>query len=282
VTEYDPDRGFGDTVTCRIVTGPGWLLFDPKRNVLLGVPRIDDVGDTVTVLQADDGKGGIGRQAFTIHVAEAAPDVAAPNYVIPVPSFDIPFTMPMRPFVFLWPRAVVAAGAAVEEWSIQVSGRGVDTVVRGIRDTSVSVNLKNTIRPSSQYTWYLRARIDGRDTTVGGPYAFVTSSASRLVVISSLIPEKYLLYQNYPNPFNGGTVIRFALPVQSEVSLKLYNILGQEVKNLLQDNLVAGYQELYWEPVSMATGTYFIVMRAKGLENDQKEFCAVKKLLYLK
>ena len=56
---------------------------------------------------------------------------------------------------------------------------------------------------------------------------FVTSSASRLVVISSLIPEKYLLYQNYPNPFNGGTVIRFALPVQSEVSLKLYNILGQ-------------------------------------------------------
>ena len=76
-----------------------------------------------------------------------------------------------------------------------------------------------------------------------------------------VIPQKFTLEQNYPNPFNPSTIIRFALPEASFVTLKIYNILGQVVKTLVNEQKNAGTYNVQWRGdnnfgVKVSSGTY--------------------------
>ncbi len=71
-----------------------------------------------------------------------------------------------------------------------------------------------------------------------------------------MLPEKYQLGQNFPNPFNSSTQINFHLPEASKVTLTVYNILGQEVARLVDDEIPAGYHSVKWDASGLASGTY--------------------------
>ncbi len=88
---------------------------------------------------------------------------------------------------------------------------------------------------------------------------------------NSNLPRSMVLYQNYPNPFNPFTTIRFDIPLleeeMSEVSLKIYNALGQQVKTLYQGKLASGSYSLEWEGAddegnSLPAGNYYAVLKA--------------------
>ena len=89
------------------------------------------------------------------------------------------------------------------------------------------------------------------------------------------IPTQYLLAQNYPNPFNPTTSIRFDIPTASRVTLKLFNVLGQEVATLVQEEKVAGSYEAQWNADRFSSGVYFYRLTAGS-------FTSVKKMLLLK
>lgn len=77
------------------------------------------------------------------------------------------------------------------------------------------------------------------------------------------IPTTYYLHQNYPNPFNPSTTIEFDLPKASEVTLKIFNILGEEVVTLVSDRLTAGNYSYEWFMTSgMASGVYLYRLEA--------------------
>ncbi len=97
-----------------------------------------------------------------------------------------------------------------------------------------------------------------------------------------LDPESFHLKQNYPNPFNPTTTIKFALPTQSQVTVTIYDILGREVKELVNDRLQAGYYHFSWNASMYATGVYFYRIVAQSLSGDRRSFVKVKKLLLLK
>lgn len=78
-----------------------------------------------------------------------------------------------------------------------------------------------------------------------------------IAVISTGIPEKYMLYQNYPNPFNPQTDIKFDIAKSGFVSLKVYNVLGKEVKQLYSGNLNAGKYEFRFNGSDLSSGIYF-------------------------
>jgi len=61
------------------------------------------------------------------------------------------------------------------------------------------------------------------------------------------LPKTYALNQNYPNPFNPMTTIKYQLPKNSDVRLVIYNIMGQEVRNLVSENQPAGYYQIIWD-----------------------------------
>ena len=89
------------------------------------------------------------------------------------------------------------------------------------------------------------------------------------------LAKAYELYQNYPNPFNPVTIIRYDIPSQSKVTLKIYNILGQEVVTLVDDVQEAGRKIVSWNASQLASGVYFCRLYAG-------EFSGVKKMLLIK
>jgi photosystem II stability/assembly factor-like uncharacterized protein len=71
------------------------------------------------------------------------------------------------------------------------------------------------------------------------------------------LPMTYSLYQNFPNPFNGLTTIRYDLPIAAHVEVKLYDILGREVRTMLSGSQQAGTQQVSLEANGLASGVYF-------------------------
>jgi photosystem II stability/assembly factor-like uncharacterized protein len=89
------------------------------------------------------------------------------------------------------------------------------------------------------------------------------------------IPVSFALFQNYPNPFNPQTVIRFDIPVKSNVSLKIFNILGQEVKTLVYSELSPGEKSVSWNGkdnagLSVNSGIYVYELRAGDYRESKK------------
>jgi len=89
------------------------------------------------------------------------------------------------------------------------------------------------------------------------------------------MPTVYKLEQNYPNPFNPSTIIRYSIPRNSPVTLKIYNILGQEVETLFQGTQNAGFYQVEFNGANLASGVYFYSLQAGS-------YSSVKKLLLLK
>jgi hypothetical protein len=99
------------------------------------------------------------------------------------------------------------------------------------------------------------------------------------------LPKVFALYQNYPNPFNPTTTIKFALPVQSQVSVEVFNALGQRVSALVNGTIAAGYHSAEWNGTGgagqpMGSGVYFVRFAATG--TDGRGFNAVQKMMLLK
>src|SRR5208283_254118 len=100
-------------------------------------------------------------------------------------------------------------------------------------------------------------------------------------------PVVYKLYQNYPNPFNPSTTIQFEIPNPSVVTVKIYNILGQEVATLLDNTTVEGTQLLNFNASNLASGVYFCRIVAEQIADAENgippmEFTSIKKMMLLK
>jgi hypothetical protein len=107
-----------------------------------------------------------------------------------------------------------------------------------------------------------------------------TADFSKTVEVEILNPKEFALNQNFPNPFNPSTKINFSLAVDSKVSLKVFNVLGQEVSTLLNGNLSAGNHEINFNAAGMNTGVYFYKLEAAGI--DGTNFNSVRKMILSK
>ncbi|MCW8803579.1 MAG: T9SS type A sorting domain-containing protein, partial [Ignavibacteriaceae bacterium] len=99
------------------------------------------------------------------------------------------------------------------------------------------------------------------------------------------IPSDYSLKQNYPNPFNPKTRIDFSLPVESNVKLVIYNILGQEVIRLIANQMTAGNHTVVWNASDasgskLTSGIYLYKLTASGINGN--EFQEIKKMILMK
>ena len=93
-----------------------------------------------------------------------------------------------------------------------------------------------------------------------------------VVNYNSEIPDSYSLSQNYPNPFNPATKIKFALPTSGFTSLKVYDISGKEISNLLNSNIQAGTYEVLFDASNFSSGAYFYKLESNGYIETKKMF----------
>lgn len=83
-------------------------------------------------------------------------------------------------------------------------------------------------------------------------------------------PAEFRLYQNYPNPFNPETAIKFKLPKSSFVTLKIFNLAGQEIAGLVEGFKVAGDHEVKWQSQDLPSGVYFYRLQAGNFSETKK------------
>jgi hypothetical protein len=88
-------------------------------------------------------------------------------------------------------------------------------------------------------------------------------------------PLNYTLEQNYPNPFNPSTRIKFQIPISNQVTLKVFDVLGREVKALVNEEMKAGSYETTFDAKGLASGVYYYRIQAGN-------FVETKKLMLLR
>jgi len=106
----------------------------------------------------------------------------------------------------------------------------------------------------------------------------ITTSWGSIVPVTKLssIASSFSLKQNYPNPFNPSTTIEFSVPEASFVTLKIYDMLGREIEQLISNNLIAGQYQIKFDASNYPSGTYFYRLDAGG------EFEKTSKMILIK
>jgi photosystem II stability/assembly factor-like uncharacterized protein len=88
--------------------------------------------------------------------------------------------------------------------------------------------------------------------------------------VKSSLPRKLVLYQNYPNPFNPRTIINYELPKTNDVILSIYNLLGQNVAILVNEQQIAGHHQIEWDASGYASGVYYYRIEAGEFQDVKK------------
>lgn len=119
-------------------------------------------------------------------------------------------------------------------------------------------NLRYNMTPGKYYYWI----VNGRDNLNVRSFwsevrKFKTSGLYTGIEKLNETPLEYKLHNNYPNPFNPSTVVRFSLPVVSQVSLKVYDVMGREVQTLVKERMQAGSYEVKFDGSNLNSGVYF-------------------------
>jgi hypothetical protein len=96
-----------------------------------------------------------------------------------------------------------------------------------------------------------------------------------LLIDENLLPDSYSLSQNYPNPFNPTTKIKYQLPVDGNVKIIIFDLLGKEVQTLVNGFEKAGSYELTFNGINLASGIYFYKMKSEN-------FSEIKRMILVK
>ncbi|MBK7629441.1 MAG: T9SS type A sorting domain-containing protein [Ignavibacteriales bacterium] len=97
-----------------------------------------------------------------------------------------------------------------------------------------------------------------------------TFAYSQEVEVEINLPLDYSLDQNYPNPFNPTTIIRYAIPADDFVSIKLYDVLGNEVTTLVNEQKQAGRYEMLFNASNIASGVYYYQINSGSFTQTRK------------
>ncbi|MBM4171387.1 MAG: T9SS type A sorting domain-containing protein [Ignavibacteria bacterium] len=152
------------------------------------------------------------------------------------------------------------------------------STIPNVKETNVEIK---GLEVGKKYYWRVLSKANnGSVSMYSATGSFSTSNSVTSVEENSELPSKYELHQNYPNPFNPTTRITFSLSENSFVSLKIYDMLGREIKSLVSNEVVSGNHSVEWNGTDnfgnkVASGTYVYRITAGN-------FISVKKMLLIK
>ncbi|MEO8400104.1 MAG: T9SS type A sorting domain-containing protein [Ignavibacteriaceae bacterium] len=103
---------------------------------------------------------------------------------------------------------------------------------------------------------------------------------SKIVQVDYTLPVEFSLSQNYPNPFNPSTSIQVSIPIESQVTVTLYNSIGEEISVITNGSFAAGKHTLNFDASKLSSGTYIYTVLAKG--SDGSNFVQSRKMVLMK
>jgi len=242
----------GPSLSIRFIDYPSWL--SPSGSEISGIPTEGRLDTTFTIVASD----------------LSATDTLV-VYVTVIPVNDAPFF----DYAFPEPRFY---DTDTLDWELDLDDYASDPDhpdseltwtydVLGDHDVTVSIDeathvaslfgigIQGTLRIAFTVTDPLSASVS--DTLTMN--FLITDVDERPV---SVVPDDFVIYANYPNPFNPTTTIRYGIPHTSHVTLSVYNMLGQEISVLVDDEETGGMYEVRWDASDMPSGIYFYRIQA--------------------
>jgi hypothetical protein len=140
------------------------------------------------------------------------------------------------------------------EWEVLGFVEGAGTTTKKKNYNFTDVNIK-----SGSYKYKLK-QID-----LDGKFTF-----SNEVEVNVELPLEYALNQNYPNPFNPSTTISYSLPKVSFVRITIYDLLGAEIKSLVNEEQNPGEYKIVYDASALASGVYYYTIRAGDFSQNRK------------
>jgi hypothetical protein len=147
----------------------------------------------------------------------------------------------------------------------------------GYTDDMLNYDVRARLYYQSAYTY----ADDSYETAFAEEYAKMVENNLIAATVDEL-PTEYS-FTNYPNPFNPSTVIKYQLPINSYVTIKVYDLIGKEIAELVNDTKQAGYYEVNFNAGRLSSGIYICTIRADNLSGGpEHSFIKSTKLLLLK
>lgn len=150
--------------------------------------------------------------------------------------------------------------------SLDFSQNSIVVDVSGLVDTSYAVY---DLRENALHFWKVRAENEYGTGLYSDIWRFKTVNPSGLED-EGIMPQEFSLEQNYPNPFNPSTNIRFSIPNSGYTTLKIYNLLGQEIAELVNGFLSAGSYSFEFNASDLASGIYLYRLKVDDLSASKK------------
>jgi len=99
---------------------------------------------------------------------------------------------------------------------------------------------------------------------------FFPGNPNNISAENNSIPERFILNQNYPNPFNPRTIIEYRIQESGVISLKVYDVLGNEIETLVSEEKPVGIYEITWYAEGLPSGVYFYQLKTEGFVETKK------------
>lgn len=158
-----------------------------------------------------------------------------------------------------------------------LNGKTIVNIASG-SDHSIALASDGTL-----YTWGRNSSGqlgNGSSTDSNVPVAVDQSGMGLLTFMEDgKLPAVFSLNQNYPNPFNPSTTFEFTIPEDGLTTLKIYDLLGQEIQTIVNEELKSGAYKFNWKASGFPSGIYFYILTFTGTNSN---FNSTKKMVYLR
>lgn len=155
---------------------------------------------------------------------------------------------------------------------------GIESVNIGTLEAGKSLVLSGTGEFYKHFTWTVSESPTPGDVNTGQEFAENTTD---IETPENIKPLKFELAQNYPNPFNPATTIHYVMPEDGIVTLTIYNITGEQVYQLADQNISAGSHSFNWDASQYPSGFYFYSINVQSIHRNEV-YSATKKMILLK
>lgn len=182
---------------------------------------------------------------------------------------------------FMWSSASFA-----EQYEMQIrdgAGDYADIIFETTSDDTVfSYAAESSLQGDKTYFWRVRGVNEAGNGTWTN-YAYFVTEMNTSNEREDGIPNEITLLQNYPNPFNPSTNIRYGLPQRTNVNIRVYDMTGKEVANLVSGVQSAGYHTIQFDATQLASGVYFYKINGTAVNNsDNQLFSITRKMTLIK
>ena len=293
----DSDILYGDTLTITSSSlNNNLILTESDSN---GVPFmvfvLDANGETDVVVTATDTDGLSAND--TIHVTVSPVNDAPGEFFLLTPENEVTIALMNE----------ILNDTIWFDWSSSINVDGDSLIYTYELSDEIGMMIEGTIGNPSfgvEYSFFADAMdsltilngswsvmvTDGQDTVLAdnAPFILTIDGSALAIDPMDLIPEVFALHQNYPNPFNPTTTLRYDLPGNSQVNIMIYDIMGREVRRLVNQNQEAGFKAVVWDATNnlgqpVSAGVYLYRISALQQNGGQaSEFHKVKKMVLLK